>query len=152
MGDVSEYMQEFKQRFSRWYNKTKRRYGTLWSKSFTSVMVEDSVPALRTMTACLDLNPVRAGIVKDPKDYRLCGYAAALAGAKAIRQGIMSFLEPAGWAKAAAEYRRLLSVTGGSAKRGDKAVLDPQTIKAELARGGELSLGRGDTFVCASGI
>jgi len=54
----------------------------------------------------------------------------------------MSFLEPADWAKAAAEYRRTLFVTGGSANRSDQAVLDPQAIKAELARGGGLSLGQ----------
>jgi hypothetical protein len=31
------------------------------------------------MAAYIDLNPVRAGIVKDPKDYRFCGYAEAVA-------------------------------------------------------------------------
>ena len=54
----------------------------------------------------------------------------------------MSFLKPADWVKAAAEYRRLLFVTGGSANRSDKAGLDAQAIKAELARAGELSLGQ----------
>ncbi len=142
MGDVSAFMQEFKQRFSRWYNRVTGRFGTLWAERFTSLVVEDSVTALRTVAAYIDLNPVRAGLVKDPKDFRFCGYAAALTGAKAIRQGLLSFLEPADWAKAAAEYRKLLLVTGGLANRSDKAVLDPQFIKAELARGGELSLGQ----------
>ncbi|MEM1223393.1 MAG: hypothetical protein AAGH40_11570 [Verrucomicrobiota bacterium] len=32
------------------------------------------------MAAYIDLNPVRAGLVKDPKDYRYCGYAEAVAG------------------------------------------------------------------------
>ena len=31
------------------------------------------------MATYIDLNPVRAGIVEDPKDYRWCGYAEALA-------------------------------------------------------------------------
>jgi hypothetical protein len=31
------------------------------------------------MAAYIDLNPVRAGIVEDPKDYRFCGYAEAVA-------------------------------------------------------------------------
>ena len=43
--------------------------------------------ALRTVAAYIDLNPVRAGLVKDPKHYRFCDYAAALTGAKAIRHG-----------------------------------------------------------------
>ncbi len=142
MGDVSAFMKEFKQRFSRWYNKTTGRFGTLWAERFTSVLVEDSMTALRTVAAYIDLNPVRAGLVKDPKDYRFCGYAAALNGAAAIRQGIMSFVEPSDWGKAAAKYRMVLFVAAGSANRSDKAVMDPQTIRAELARGGELSLGQ----------
>lgn len=54
----------------------------------------------------------------------------------------MSLLEPGDWTKAAVEYRRLLFVSSGSANRSDKAVLEPETIKAELARGGELTLGQ----------
>ncbi|MFP4069494.1 MAG: transposase, partial [Opitutales bacterium] len=34
---------------------------------------------LQTMAAYIDLNPVRAGFCKDPKDYRFCGYAEAVA-------------------------------------------------------------------------
>ena len=142
MGDVSAFMKEFKQRFSRWYNKTTGRFGTLWAERFTSVLVEDSGAALRTVAAYIDLNPVRAGLVKDPKDYRFCGYAAALTGSTAIRQGLMSFLERTDWAQAAAEYRMLLFVTGGSANHSDKAVLDPEVIRAELKRGGQLGVGQ----------
>ena len=142
MGDVSAFMKEFKQRFSRWYNKTTGRFGTLWAERFTSVLVEDSRRAVRTVAAYIDLNPVRAGLVKDPKEYRFCGYAAALNGVAAMRQGLLSFLVEKNWAKGAAEYRMLLFVTGGSANRSDKVVLDPEAIKAELARGGELGLGQ----------
>ncbi len=35
MGDVSAFMKELKQRFSRWYNKTMGRFGTLWAERFT---------------------------------------------------------------------------------------------------------------------
>ena len=142
LGDVSAFMKEFKQRFSRWYNRRTGRFGTLWAERFAIVLVEDSPAALRTVAAYIDLNPVRAGLVQDPKDYRFCGYAAALVGASAIRQGLMSFLEPKEWVKAAAEYRRLLFVTACSANRSDKRVLDPAVIKAELERGGELGLGQ----------
>ena len=142
MGDVSAFMKEFKQRFSRWYNKTTGRFGTLWAERFTSVLVEDCPSSLRTVAAYIDLNPVRAGLVKDPKDYRFCGYAAALNGVGAIREGLLSFLKEESWAKGAAEYRMLLFVTGGSANQSDKAVLDPQAIRAELARGGELGVGQ----------
>ena len=80
MGDVSEFMKGAKQRFSIWYNRHNKRYGTLWSERFKSVLVEAAGNPLQTMAAYIDLNPVRAGIVEDPKDYRFCGYAEAVAG------------------------------------------------------------------------
>lgn len=142
MGDMSAFMKEFKQRFSRWYNKGPGRFGTLWAERYTSVLVEDSASAVRTVAAYIDLNPVRAGLVKNPKDYRFCGYAAALNGVATIRQGLLSCLAEKNWAKGAVEYQKLLFVAGGSAKQSDRGVLDPRAIKAELARGGELELGQ----------
>jgi len=79
MGDVSEYMKTLKQRFSVWYNRSHGRFGTLWAERFKSVLVEGKGNPLQTMAAYIDLNPVRAGIVEDPKDYRFCGYAEAVA-------------------------------------------------------------------------
>ena len=78
--DVSEFMKTIKQRFSVWFNRTHKRYGALWADRFKSVLVEGSGNPLQTMAAYIDLNPVRAGIVEDPKDYRFCGYAEAVAG------------------------------------------------------------------------
>jgi putative transposase len=49
--------------------KTDRK-GVLWESRYTSVIVEEEARALRTMTAYIDLNPVRAGMVPDPADYR----------------------------------------------------------------------------------
>jgi hypothetical protein len=88
MGDVSEYMKGVKQRFSVWYNRSHQRYGTLWAERFKSVLVEGRGNPLQTMAAYIDLNPVRAGLVEDPKDYRFCGYAEAVVGQKAARAGL----------------------------------------------------------------
>lgn len=81
MGDISEYMKAVKQRFSVWYNRSHGRFGTLWAERFKSVLVEGRGNPLQTMAAYIDLNPLRAGLVQDPKDYRFCGYAEAVAGA-----------------------------------------------------------------------
>ena len=140
MGDVSAFMKEFKQRFSRWFNRQSDRFGTLWAERFSSTLVEDSPQALQTVASYIDLNPVRAGLVSDPKDYPFCGYSAALAGQAEVRRGLMSILAGRSWNSAAAEYRQTLFTTAGAAGHSDKQALDRDTIRAELARGGHLSL------------
>jgi len=90
--NLSLFVKEVKERFSRWYNKKHERRGTLWMDRFKSVLVEDG-EALRTMSAYIDLNAVRAGIVADPKDYRWCGYAEAVSGSKRARRGLCQVME-----------------------------------------------------------
>jgi hypothetical protein len=90
MWSVSHFMKVLKQRFSQWFNGSRpsRRRGTLWEDRFRSVLVEDG-EALRAMAAYIDLNPVRAGIVDDPKDYRWCGYGEACATQGLARRGLL---------------------------------------------------------------
>ena len=90
MGDVSEYMKAVKQRFSVWYNRSHQRYGTLWAERFKSVLVEGQGTPLQTMAAYIDLNPIRANLVEDPKDYRYCGYAEGVAGNQQAREGLLA--------------------------------------------------------------
>jgi hypothetical protein len=66
-------------RFTRWFNRTHSRTGTLWEERFKSVIVESGVAA-RTISVYIDLNPVRAGMVKDPADYRWSSYGEAVGG------------------------------------------------------------------------
>ena len=89
MSDVSEFMKTVKQRFSVWYNRSHKRDGTLWAERFKSVLVEGHGNPLQTMAAYIDLNPVRAGLVDDPKDYRFCGYAEAVVGVAGAKQGLL---------------------------------------------------------------
>lgn len=81
MWNLASFMKVLKQRFSQWYNGTRpsRRTGTLWEDRYRSVLVENG-EALRAMAAYIDLNPVRAGLVEDPKDYRWSGYGETCSG------------------------------------------------------------------------
>ena len=88
MFSLSEFMKALKQRFSQWYNRRKGRTGVLWEGRYKSVIVEDEAKALRTMATYIDLNPVRAGIVEDPGDYRWSGYSEAMAGKAGAMEGL----------------------------------------------------------------
>jgi putative transposase len=71
MADLSEYVKEIKQDFSRYYNKLHRKKGYFWSERFKSVIVESGETLINCL-AYIDLNPVRAGLVKRPEEYRWC--------------------------------------------------------------------------------
>ena len=71
MADVSEYVKEIKQDFSRYYNKLHRKKGYFWSERFKSVIVESGETLINCL-AYIDLNDVRDGLVKRPEDYRWC--------------------------------------------------------------------------------
>jgi putative transposase len=88
MFSLSHFMKGLKQRFTQWYNRKQGRTGTLWESRFKSLIVEDEGRALRTIGTYIDLNPVRAGIVEDPGDYRWCGYAEAMLGKPLAQEGL----------------------------------------------------------------
>jgi len=117
MYDLSEFVKDLKQRFAVWYNKENERKGTLFEERFKSVLVEDG-RARRMMAAYIDLNPVRAGIVKDPVQYPWSGYANAVGGNKDSRAGIRHIMrEPQApkapdWRKASRQYRVWLHERG----------------------------------------
>ena len=115
MFDLSEFFKALKQRFSQFYNKRAARKGPLWEQRFKSILVEGSEHALLTMAAYIDLNPVRAGLVADPKDYRYSGYGAALGGVAGAREGLQELLHvavdgsaPSSWEQVQQAYRRHL--------------------------------------------
>ena len=142
MGDVSAFMKELKQRFSRWYNEAHDRFGTLWAERFKSVLVEDNSEALRTVAAYIDLNPVRAWVVPDPKDYRYSGYGEALGGSGKARAGLLSVMGQAEWDRGAAEYRMRMYVEGGKAGESGKAVFDRAEVLKVLRAGGVIDCGQ----------
>jgi len=139
MGDVSEFEKILKQGFSVWYNRRKDRRGTLWMERFKSVLVEDSLEARQVMATYLDLNSVRAEMVIDPKDYRFCGYAAAIAGDKRCREGIKEIMGISNFRKAASVYRVKLFQRGSKTVRGKTGAFSREQLLETLESGGNLS-------------
>jgi REP element-mobilizing transposase RayT len=124
MHDLSEFMKTLLQRFTRWHNKRTKRCGNLWEETFKSVIVEDGLAA-RTMAAYIDLNPVRAGMVKDPAEYRWSSYGEAMgatgrSGARAKAGLVRAVMAHKGWeadarhwsGRVSREYRMLLLEEG----------------------------------------
>jgi REP element-mobilizing transposase RayT len=122
MHDLSEFMKSLLERFTKWFNRAHSRSGTLWEDRFKSVIVESGTAA-RTMAAYIDLNPVRAGMVSDPADYRWSSYGEAVGGGKKgngkkAREGLVRAyfcdqgvgFEAERWAEVSRLYRRLMGL------------------------------------------
>jgi len=149
MWDLSEFMKTLKQKFTGWFNRKHQRVGTLWESRFKSVVVEGSWKCLLMVAAYIDLNPVRAGIVSDPKDYRFCGYAEAEAGGGCARAGIAAAVRAAGYPKdkgevaAVRDYRSFLFGRGSQSapgKGGKAAAIDKRAATEVIESGGKLPL------------
>ncbi len=72
---ISHMMQDLGRKFVRYINCTYRRTGSLWEGRFKASLV-DSEAYLLTCMRYIELNPVRAGMVTHPGDYRWSSYAA----------------------------------------------------------------------------
>jgi hypothetical protein len=125
MGDDSEFMKTLKQRFTIWFNRNHNRFGPLWAERFKSTIIEGARNhhfALQMVAAYIDLNPVRAGMVKDPKDYRWSGYGEAASGNKKCLVGLRQAVSGASNLsdkQVLSTYRVGLFAKGAAPKHGD---------------------------------
>jgi putative transposase len=141
MGSLAMFMKMLKQRFSILFNRKYDRVGTLWEGRFRSVLVENTRVAVRAVAAYIDLNPVRAGVVDDPKDYRFSGYGAAMGSGQwrnfalwdRIRDQKRDSVDTV-----AARYREFLFVSGSDPRKG--GTVSPVTAAAVRECGGCLSI------------
>jgi len=72
-------MKDLGQRYAQYFNRTYRRTGPLWDGRYRSCVAESA----RYVIACyryIELNPVRAGIVDHPAQYRWSSYRANAEG------------------------------------------------------------------------
>ena len=148
--DLSAFMKELKMKLTSAYNRAHGRQGTLWEGRFKCTLVEGA-EATRTVAAYIDLNPVRAGLTRDPESYRWCSYAAAVAGVSGARSNLARAVTGRTglrWGEVAAEYRVLLygkgeARLGGPTPDGSKPGrrgFSAGEVESVLSRGGLLSL------------
>ena len=151
LSNLSEFVREIKVGFARYYNRRNNRRGYFWGDRFKSVIV-DKGETLINCLAYIDLNPLRAGIVKRPEDYRWnsIGYHIQtnnrdgfLSTDFGLTQfNVKSSKERIRW------YRRYVYEAGAvnRSDRGAVKVIDDTVIEKERNRDFELS--RSDRFRC----
>ncbi len=142
MHNLSEFMKTLLQRFTRWFNRTHQRSGTLWEERYKSVIVESGVAA-QTIAAYIDLNPVRAGMVTDPAKYRWSSYGEAVGGGpkgngKKSREGLVracmshqgTGFDAEKWKEVSQIYRRLMGLA--LERKSGRAVVEKNVLKPQM--------------------
>ena len=76
---ASLLMKNLGQRYVQYVNRTHGRSGSMWEGRYRSSMVQTETYLLRCHQY-IELNPVRAGMVGDPGDYRWSSYASNAGG------------------------------------------------------------------------
>lgn len=73
--DLSRFMRDLSQWTGAWYNnygvESQKTSGHFWGRRFFSKVVGDD-QYLLTVMSYVDLNPVRAGLVRNPRDFKYC--------------------------------------------------------------------------------
>jgi len=119
---ISKSMQLLSGTAGQAYNTRKNRKGAFWEDRFYTTAIESGVHLLRCM-AYIEMNMVRAGAVKHPKDWEFCGYNEILNPPKRYRlidrKALLSCSKISDPAEFKTYYKDLLAYTlkHGSLKR-----------------------------------
>jgi putative transposase len=142
MNDLSMFMKMFKQRVSIGFNGRRNRLGTMWMDRFKSILIENDPLVVIMKAAYQDLNPLRAGLVKDPREYQFTGYARAMAGSRFAREGLMSIgkgeYENENWEVFQIFYERVLFGKGACREKPNQAVISNERVNEVMNRDEEM--------------
>ena len=78
-GALSRMMQSMGRSYVRYFNRLYDRSGTLWEGRYKSCLIQDDSHLLEVYRY-IELNPVRAGMVAEPGEYRWSSYQANALG------------------------------------------------------------------------
>ena len=147
---LGSFAKDIKQGFTRYYNKKHNRRGYFWGERFKSVIVQDG-RTLVNLLAYVDLNPIRAGIVRRPEEYRWCSLGYHLQTGNAgdllsLEFGLSDWgdLEPK---EAVRKYREFIYETGAE-NAGKGAAMDRRIVERERRR--KYRVSRRDRFLYRS--
>lgn len=148
--DLGAFVKDIKQGFTRYFNKKYDRSGFFWNGRFKSMIVQDG-KSLVNLLAYVDLNPVRAGIVKRPEDYRWCslGYHVRTGRGQdflCVDFGMKEWneLDPG---EIVRKYRQFV-YESGAVDTGKGRAMDARVLEKERRR--DFKLNRTDIFIYRS--
>jgi putative transposase len=136
LSSLSEFMRDIKVNFTRFYNRRHNRRGYFWGDRFKSVIV-DRGETLVNCLAYIDLNPLRAGIVKKPEEYRWSsiGYHMQTKNKDKFLSTDFGFVEfnVKSEKERVRRYRRYMYHAGSidRPEKGKVKVIDPRLLKKE---------------------
>ena len=139
--DVSWFMGHLERLFTVWYNRTRpiRRRGALWAGRFKNTVLENGL-AVWDCWKYIEMNPVRAGMAKNPADYRFCSFGVwAQSGShpfeKTLETLLLPVLQGLFGVGSAAEVRRMLGQEFAR-HRAQEACKTPAEVELEIQRAG----------------
>jgi len=149
LSSLSEFMREIKVGFARFYNRRHNRRGYFWGDRFKSVIVEKGETLINCL-AYIDLNPLRAGLVDRPEEYRWnsFGYHVQTNNRDNFLStdfGLKEF-NVKSMKERIRRYRRYVYEAGAvnQPEKGTAKVIDGKVLEKERNKGFELS--RSDRF------
>ena len=146
MTSLGALVKDIKQGFTRYYNRKYNRKGYFWGERFKSMIVQDG-KTLVNLLSYVDLNPIRAGIVRKPEDYKWCslGYHLQTGNKGELLSADFGLRE---WDELDSEeivrtYREFVYETG-AVDAGKGAVIDQKVVDRERKR--QYAISRADRF------
>jgi hypothetical protein len=137
---LARFVKDIKQGFTRYYNKRHGRKGYFWGDRFKSLIVQNG-RSLINLLAYVDLNPIRAGIVKRPEQYRWCslGYHVQTGNQDGLLSADFGMKE---WgehepSEIIRKYRQFVYETG-AVDTGKGKPMAPEIVKKERTKNFEL--------------
>ncbi len=132
--DVSEYMRNIQAGFARWYNRNYQRRGRFWADRFKSVYLADKQAVLDCMLY-VELNPVRAGLVERPEEWKGSSLAVRELGKDGWLTPLKRFLDQPTKKEALVEFRERLYYRGNVPTKDGQKAISEKVVDQEIARG-----------------
>ena len=140
--DVSWFMGHLERLFTVWYNRTRpvRRRGALWAGRFKNTILENGL-AVWDCWKYIEMNPVRAGMVNTPADYRFCSFGVWIQSGrypfeKTLEKLILPVLKGLLGVESTAEVQRVLNQEFAR-HRAEEGCKEPGEVELEIQRAGQ---------------